>query len=136
MAKIVVNGDLKVNGKVTFRRVVNEDKSGFVIEGIFSTHLYFENITSLDMSRFALKDIEVYEEDFGSDDYNILYHFKAKSLKVFGAEEKGVYYVLYGEEMKMIEEEMYKDSHPTLGAIGKEYALMVVEETKEEEKEE
>lgn len=136
MAKLVINESLKVNGKVTLKRVVNEDKKGFTIHGIIATHLYFEDITRIDTSRFSVIGIEVYEEDFGSDDYNILYHFTAEQIDVFGAEEDGVFYILYGKEMKMIEEEMYKNEHPTLGDIGEVYKDMFVKDDEEDEKEE
>lgn len=136
MAKIIINDTVRVNGKITFKREANEDNTGFVIRGMFATHLYFDEIISLDTPRFKLTGVEVYEEDFGSDDYNILYSFKADNLEIFGAESNGAYYILYGEEMKMIEEEMYKNDHPTLGDIGEEYKYMFVEENDDESKEE
>ena len=138
MASIVINNELKVNGNLTFKRTINENKTGFNIEGVLSTHLYFDNITSIDTQRFSLKGVEVLEENFGSDDYNILYLFTAEDLESFGAEDNGVYYILYGDEMKMIEDEMYKDAHPTLGNIGSQYKDMYVkdDESKDEEQEE
>ena len=142
MASIVINNDLKVNGNLTFKRSINAERTGFHIEGVISTHLYFDNITSIDTQRFSLKGVEVLEENFGSDDYNILYIFKAEELEVFGAEDNGVHYLLYGDEMKMIEEEMYKDAHPTLGNIGSQYKDMYIkdedtdDESEKEEQEE
>lgn len=134
MAKIVVNENLKVNGKLTFEREINEQGTGFNISGVFATHLYFEDITSLDTPRFSLKGIEVYRESFGSDDYNILYHFTAESIEVFGTKIDDAYYVLYGEEIKMIEDEMYKNDHPILGDIGEEYKSMYKDDDSDIEK--
>lgn len=136
MAKLVINEELRVNGKLTLRRVVNEDRTGFNIEGLLATHLYFDDINHIDTSRFSVSGIKVYEENFGSDDYNILYHFTADSIEVFGAEENGVFYILYGEEMKMIESEMYKNDHPTLGDIGEEYKDMILKDDERNEEEE
>lgn len=132
MAKIVINDQLSVNGKVTFNRGANEDKTGFIIQGVLLTHLYFDDIKTIETPRFKLTGVEVTEEAFGSDDYNIGYYFTCSKLEILGYEENGVTVTLFPEEMKMIEDEMYKDEHPILGAIGKEYKEMI---RKEEEKE-
>ena len=148
MAKIVVNENLKVNGRLTFERSFVEEeyldeneqvkiKKSMRIDGVFATHLYFDEIHQLDTSRFSIGLIEVYKEAFGSDDYEILYYFTAKYLDVMGTEEDGVKYVLFGKEMKMIEEEMYeKDAHPILGNIGAEYKDMFIEELENNDEEE
>lgn len=147
MAKIIVNDSLQVNGKLSFERsLVNEPfitsegeekiRQYFKIEGVFSTHLYFDDIEKLETNRFELIDVEVYKEVFGSDDYNILYYFTAKDLEVLGYKQNGATYILYGEEMKMIEDEMYKNEHPVLGDIGEEYKDMFVSDDEDEKKEE
>lgn len=136
MASIVINKNLKVNGNLTFKRRINEDKTGYLIEGILATHLYFDEISSIDTNRFSLNKVEVYEENFGSDDYNIIYLFTAKDIEIFGVENEGAYYILYGKEMDMIEKEMYKDAHPTLGNIGKEYCDMYIKDEEDDEEEE
>jgi hypothetical protein len=133
MANIIINNDLSVNGKVTFDRVPNEDRSGFKIQGIILTHLYFDDITSIQTKRFKLTGVEVYQESFGSDDYNIGYYFTCTKLEILGIEEDGAKFILYPSEMKMIEDEMYKDEHPIMGDIGPQYKGMVkVEEIEEE----
>lgn len=135
MAKLVINDNLLVNGKLSFERALNEEGTAFIIQGVLSTHLYFDDIEKIDSNRFTLDGVEVYKETFGSDDYNILYHFTAKQLEVLGYKQNGATYLLYGEEMKMIEDEMYKDEHPILGDIGKEYKDMYKEDDEEEKEE-
>ena len=131
MAKIIINNNLTVNGKVTFNRVANEDKTGFIIQGILLTHLYFEDIKSIETRRYKLTGIEVTQEAFGSDDYNIVYQFVCNNLEIMGLDHQGAKFILYNEEMEMIEAEMYKDEHPILGAIGDQYKDMVKKEDEE-----
>lgn len=149
MAKIVINEELRVNGRLTFSRELKEEqyqdaegniktRKYFEILGMLATHLYFDEIHQLDTTRFSLYGVEVFKEDFGSDDYNIIYSFIAKDIEIHGAEENGVKYVLLGEEMKMIEDVMYANEHPILGSIGEEFKDMYIDEDKEkkEDKEE
>lgn len=147
MAKIVINEELRVNGRLTFSRELREeqyeDKEGviktrkfFEISGMLATHLYFDEINQLDTNRFSIYGVEVFKEDFGSDDYNIIYSFVARDIEIHGAEDNGVKYVLLGEEMKMIEDKMYGDDHPILGDIGSEYKYMIIENDEEEDESE
>lgn len=128
MAKIIVNDETSANGKLSVSRSINEKKNGFIISGVFATHLYYESIKSLESKRFLVSGIEVITESFGSDDYEILYHFTAKIFKLNDIIEDGIGFILYPEEMEEIEEEMYKDEHPILGDIGSQYKDMVKKE--------
>lgn len=132
MAKIKINDTQVVNGKVSASRTLNQEKNGFIITGVLATHLYIEHISRIECNRYILKNVEVYEESFGSDDYDIYYHFTANSLSLKDEMIDGVGTILYGKEMKMIEDEMYKDEHPILGAIGKEYKDMYIDEEEED----
>lgn len=133
MAKIIVNNDIRANGKLSATRTLNEEKNGFIVSGVFASHLYYENIKTLETNRFALSGVEVYQEAFGSDDYNILYYFTAKSIMLKDHVEDGIGYILYSDEMRMIEEEMYKNDHPILGGIGEQYKDMFIEQLEEED---
>lgn len=82
MAKISVNEEFLINGKLTIRRVLNDGE--LTILGSFATHYYFEEIKKLESFRYLITDIEVYEEVFGTDDFDILYNFKAKNIDVKG----------------------------------------------------
>lgn len=62
MAKIIVNNEVRTNGKLSATRALNEEKNGFIISGVFATHLYYENIKTLESERFALSGVEVYQE--------------------------------------------------------------------------
>lgn len=131
MAQITINDKLSVKGNVTFNRVVNEDKTGFIIEGILLTHLYFDDIKILSTSRYRLTGVEVYQEAFGSDDYNIGYYFRCDDIEILGQESDGAKFILYPSEMAQIEEVMYKDEHPILGGVGAQYKDMVKKEEEE-----
>lgn len=133
MAKIIVNNEIKANGKVSVSRTINDEKDGFIIGGVFSSHLYYENITSLETERFIIEGIEVYQENFGSDDYDILYNFVAKKFRLKDVMQNGIGFILLGEEMDMIEKEMYKNDHPILGGIGPEYKNMYINSEGEDE---
>lgn len=131
MAKIIINNEVRANGKLSATRTLNEEKNGFIISGVFASHLYYESIKTLESNRFSLSGVEVYQEAFGSDDYDILYYFTAKSLHLKDHIEDGIGYILYSDEMRMIEEEMYKNDHPILGGIGEQYKGMYIEQIEE-----
>ena len=133
MATIIINNNLSVNGRVTFERLPNEERNGFIVSGVLLTHLYFDDITSIETKRFKMTGVEVYKEAFGSDDYNIGYYFTCTNVEILGQESDGAVFILYPSEMKMIEDVMYKDEHPILGAIGEEYKDMIVKEEEQKE---
>lgn len=133
MANIIVNNRIKAKGKISVSRALNEDKDDFIITGAFSSHLYYEDIKSLETSRFKISGIDVYQETFGSDDYNINYYFIAKKFVLKDIIDDGIGHILYNEEVKMIESEMYKNEHPILGDIGEEYKDMFIKDEEEED---
>lgn len=133
MANIIINNRFSANGNLSVSRVLNETRDGFIVTGIFASHLYYEDIKSLESNRFKVSGVQVYQEDFGSDDYNILYRFVADKFTLKDTMQDGIGYILYGEEMKMIEDEMYKDEHPILGGIGEQYKDMYIKEEEENE---
>lgn len=104
MAKIGVNNKDLVLGKISVRRFIDEDDK-LIIQGSFATHSYFEEIKSLETYRFSITDVEVLEEVFGSDDYDIIYNFSAKKLDI---KNQGV---VYDEnEHEQIEKNLYDDN--------------------------
>lgn len=133
MANIIINNRFSANGKLSVDRTLNEAKDGFIITGVFASHLYYEDIKSLESNRFKVSGVQVYRESFGSDDYNILYHFIADKFTLKDLMQDGIGYILYGEEMEMIEDEMYKNDHPILGDIGEQYKDMYVREEEDED---
>ena len=111
MAKIkITNGDndtLEVNGRMTFKvsKVVDENgDESMVCFGQLTTHKYFEEITKIETDRFVLNNVEVTEETFGTNDFNILYEFQVNN---YGWDIKENY--LSEETIKAIEKEEYKN---------------------------
>lgn len=133
MANIIINNRITAKGKLSVSRTLNENKDGFIITGAFASHLYYEDIKSLETNRFKVSGIQVYEEGFGSDDYNIIYNFIADKFVLKDVIEDGIGYILYSEEIKQIEDEMYKDEHPILGSIGEQYKNMYIKEEGDED---
>lgn len=126
MAQIVVNDEHLVNGHLSLTREKvpvegEENKFTLVHKGVFSTHLYIEDIHTLEIERFKMNNVDVYREDFGSDDYNVNYYFTCDSLDMHGDEYEGMYFIIGTDEMKKIEDIMYKDEHKVLGDIGAEF---------------
>lgn len=136
MARIIINNRYSANGNLSVSRTLNETKDGFIITGIFASHLYYEDIKSLESERFKVSGVNVYQESFGSDDYNILYYFIADKFISKDVMNNGIGYILYEEEMQMIEDEMYKNDHPILGNIGEEYKDMIIKKEEENEADE
>lgn len=135
MANIVINNKIYANGNLSVARSLNETKDGFIITGAFASHLYYEDIKSLESNRFKVSGVQVYQESFGSDDYNIIYHFIADKFILKDVIDDGIGYILYGEEIEMIENEMYKNEHPILGDIGEQYKDMYIKKDSEEDDE-
>lgn len=127
MATIIINDEMRAKGKLSISRAPNEDRTGFIVTGAFATHMYYENIISLESPRYRVSGIDVFEESFGSDDYDIIYRFVAKNFTLKDVMSDGVGFILYENEMNMIEDEMYKHDHPILGGIGEEYKDMYEE---------
>lgn len=101
MAQISINDEIIVNGKLTVKRFYDENKEVKII-GTFATHLYFEEIKTLTTYRYRILEVEVVEEIFASDDYDIVYSFIANSLEnVHGATN------LSNEQMEAIENNIY-----------------------------
>jgi hypothetical protein len=88
MADIIINDDRVVKGKLSFSQVLDESKDPPVltISGSLSTHRYFEDLHQIETERYLLKDVKVFSESFGSDDFNVIYTFIANGLKIKGGE--------------------------------------------------
>ena len=85
MAQIKINKDRFVEGKFTVKQRLVEDEKGngnVVVHGIFSTHDYIEELNTLESERYLLIGVKVFEETFGTNDYEITYEFTAESLTI------------------------------------------------------
>ncbi len=73
MYNVIINDTIETLGLITFR--ITKQGDSLIKEGLLKTHLYIEEIDSLECSRFRLEGVEVYAESFGSTDIFNLYHF-------------------------------------------------------------
>lgn len=111
MAKIIITNDnneeIQVEGRMTFKvsKAIKEDGTEtMVCLGQLATHKYFEEITKIETDRFILENVEVTDETFGTNDFNILYEFEVHN---YGWTIKEDY--LSEKTIKRIELEEYKD---------------------------
>ena len=106
MAKLIINENISMNGRLSIKRslIEQEENTYVIIEGILATHYYIEELKSIESTRYLIKDIKVIEENFGSDDHDIIYSFRIGSLKVKEGETIYTY-----EEIEEIEKDMYKE---------------------------
>lgn len=81
MAQVSINDEYVVNGRLTVRRFKDENNE-IKIVGTLATHYYIEEILKLETFRYSIEGIEVAEEVFGSDDFDIVYNFTADSLDI------------------------------------------------------
>lgn len=88
MAEILINGSRVVKGALSVRRVLDaaEGVAKLIVGGQLSTHLYFDEITKIETDRLTLEGVSVFQEDFGSENHEIIYTFTAASLELTGGE--------------------------------------------------
>lgn len=103
MSNITVNEKFLVNGKLSVRRALNEEGK-IVVSGSLATHYYFEEIETLRTHRLVLEGIEVYEELYGSDDFDIVYNFVANSLDVING-----FTFMNEKEVDVIHKKLYNE---------------------------
>ena len=89
--EIVINGEERVGGKIEFSMKTNdaerdplssEEYYSILMEGTLVTKYYETDIRSLETRRYYIDGIEVYKEEFSSLTDDILYSFRAKSIRV------------------------------------------------------
>ncbi len=73
MFRVKVNEAFETYGLISFS--IREEDEGYRKEGIFKTHLYIEEIDTLECDRFIITGINVISESFGSTDPFIVYYF-------------------------------------------------------------
>lgn len=94
MYKVKINNAFATYGLIS----VNIKKEGnqLITEGMFKTHLYIEEIDSLECDRFKVTGIDVKSESFGSTDPFIVYYFTFDDIET------------YYEDLEYTEEELTK----------------------------
>lgn len=101
MYKIIINDTIETLGLITFQ--IRKQGDSLIKEGLLKTHLYIEEINTIECNRFRLEGIDVYAESFGSMDifnlYNFTYeYFDIKELGDNLSEEDLI--ALYDNELK------------------------------------
>ena len=85
MYNIIINDSIETLGLITFR-ISKDANDNLIREGLLKTHLYIEEINTLECDRFRLENIDVYAEAFGSTDVFNLYSF---TYEFFDIKETG-----------------------------------------------
>lgn len=81
MAKLLITTDenevIEVQGRMTFKisKVQTDDGDILIASGQLSMHNYIEGIVGIESARYKLTNVEIVEEVFGTNDFNILYEF-------------------------------------------------------------
>ena len=73
MYSIIINNEIETMGLITFQ--ITKQGDSLITEGLLKTHLYIEEIDTLECDRCILIGIDVYSEAFGSSDIFNLYRF-------------------------------------------------------------
>lgn len=86
MTDIEINGYAKTIGSVSAsqRKRKQEGSNIVIVEnvGVLQCEEYYPKIFKIACSRFALENVEVTAESFGSDDANYVYEFTFKKIEV------------------------------------------------------
>ena len=77
---ILINDEIETLGLITYE-IKREGKEP-IRSGILKTHLYIEEIHSLECERFRLDGVEVYAETSGSNDMFYVYVFEYESIEI------------------------------------------------------
>ena len=77
---ILINDEIETLGLITYE--IKQEGKELIRSGILKTHLYIEEIHSLECERFRLDGIEVYAETSGSNDMFYVYVFEYESIEI------------------------------------------------------
>ena len=81
MFKVEVNEAFETYGLISFN--IRQEGDMLIREGIFKTHLYIQEIDSLECDRFKIVGINVISEGFGSTDPFIVYYFEFEDFDTY-----------------------------------------------------
>ena len=80
MYKIIINDEINTLGLITFQ--IRKEGDSLIKEGLLKTHLYIEEIDTLECKKFKINDIDVFAETFGSSDPFYLYTFTYGNFEI------------------------------------------------------
>ncbi len=77
---IIINDEIETYGLITYN--IKKEGDNFIKEGVLKTHVYVEEIHSLQCDKFRLDGIDVYAEASGSNDVFYIYAFEYEVLEI------------------------------------------------------
>ena len=80
MYNIIINNSINTLGLITFQ--IRKEGELLIKEGILKTHLYIEEIDTLECDRFKINGVDVFAEAFGSTDIFNLYTFTYEDFEM------------------------------------------------------
>jgi hypothetical protein len=80
MYNIIINNSINTLGLITFQ--IRREGELLIKEGILKTHLYIEEIDTLECDRFKINGVDVFVEAFGSTDIFNLYTFTYENFEM------------------------------------------------------
>lgn len=80
MYNIIINDNIKTLGLITFQ--IRKEGDILIKEGMLKTHLYIEEIHSLECSKFKINNIDVFSELIGSSDIFYMYSFTYDDFEI------------------------------------------------------
>jgi hypothetical protein len=80
MYNIIINNSINTLGLITFQ--IRREGDLLIKEGILKTHLYIEEIDTLECDRFKINGVDVFVEAFGSTDIFNLYTFTYEDFEM------------------------------------------------------
>ena len=66
MYKIIIKDEINTLGLITFQ--IRKEGDSLIKEGLLKTHLYVEEINTLECKKFKINNIDVFAETFWSSD--------------------------------------------------------------------
>ena len=89
--EIVLNNAIRVAGSVSVSMTRNETAQdplsdgpyrSILIEGVLATKYFEQDIEKIETRRYVIMNVDVYSEEFGSLEDEIIYRFKADAFRV------------------------------------------------------
>lgn len=77
---IIINDEIETYGLITYN--IKKQGDEFIKEGVLKTHMYVEEIHSLQCDKFRLDGVDVYAEASGSNDVFYIYAFEYETLEI------------------------------------------------------
>jgi hypothetical protein len=100
MYEIIINDNIDTLGLITFQ--IRKEGEYLIKEGMLKTHIYVEEIHTLECNKFKINNVDVVAETIGSGDVFYLYTFTYGDFEIKDYEEnytKEELIALYDKEL-------------------------------------